>query len=188
MSDKDHQARTELGEKMTLAFEYVQQVFRETSQLMTKLDDLMGADWTPTYGNRTTRDVTSHLAHPDDWLVRAVFRIYDSKESPGVRKGISIAYWGNGLEQPILIGGRMDYFVPEGADGPEVLGYWDLSNAWFEEGPEDKRIDGSIYRVEPSEAPLRDHIQEARVFAIPLVGVESEDDIRTQVYSRLEEL
>ena len=188
MSDTDHQAQAELGKQMTLAFQYIQQIFRETAQLMTTLDDLMGGDWIPTYGNRTTRDVTSHLAHPDDWLVRAVFRVYDSKDSPGLRKGISIAYWGNGLEQPILIGGRLDYFVPEGADEPDVRGYWDLSKAWFEEGPEDKRIDGSIYQVDPSEGSLKDHIRDAHVFAIPLASVESEDDIRTKVYRRLKEL
>ncbi len=188
MSDRGHQTDTELGKQIALAFQYIQQIFRETAQLMTKLDDLMGADWTPAYGNRITRDVTSHLAHPDDWLVREVFRIYDSRESPGVRKGISVAYWGNGIEQPILIGGRMDYFVAEGADHPEVLGHWDLSNAWFDESPEDKRIDGSIYRVEPTEAPLKDHLREAQVFAIPLVSVQSEEDIGAEVYDRLREL
>jgi hypothetical protein len=188
MQDKDYGAEAKLGTQMTLAFQYIQQIFRETAQLMATLDDLMGADWTPTYGNRTTRDVTSHLAHPDDWLVRAVFRIYDSREHPGVRKGISIAYWGNGLEQPILIGGRLDYTVPEGADELDVLGYWDLSNAWFEEDPEDKRIDGSIYQVDPSEPPRKDHIRGAHVFGIPLASVESEDDIRTKVYHRLMEL
>ena len=92
---------------------------------MTKLDDLMAAEWTPTYGNRITRDVTSHLAHPDDWLVRAVFRIYDSGESPGVRKGISIAYWGNRLEQPILIGRRLDYIVPGSSCGWKKVGMFE---------------------------------------------------------------
>lgn len=45
------------GKNMRLAFEYIQQIFRETSQLMKQLDSYMGKDWIPTYGNRTTSRV-----------------------------------------------------------------------------------------------------------------------------------
>jgi len=184
MDDGDYRARIELGRNITLTFEYVQQVFREIAQLMRQLDDLMGADWRPTYGNRTTKEVTSHLGYPRHWLVRASFRIYDSQKDPGLRKGITVTYWGSGIEQPLLIGGRMDYIVHD-EEGTLKDDHWDLWSAWFQEGSEDKRVDGTIYPVIPEQSVLKDHVREARVFAIPLVSIESEEDIRTKVYDRL---
>jgi hypothetical protein len=50
----------DLGRNIELAFRYVQQIFKETAQLMRTLDRLMGKEWEPTYGNRTTKEVTSH--------------------------------------------------------------------------------------------------------------------------------
>ncbi len=185
MSDRSYQARPDVGREMTLAFEYIQQVFRETAKLITKLDDLMGSDWASAYGNRTHKGATSHLGHPDEWLVRASFRIYESTAMPSVRKGITVTYWGGGIEQPILIGGQVDYILDADTGGFVASDHLDLLTAWFEQDPEDKRIDGTVYRVNLEEAPLKDRIREAGVFAIPLAGIQSEDDIRTEVYDRL---
>ncbi len=188
MGDGVGGAGAELGTSIKLAFEYVRQVFKETAQLMTKLDDLMGADWTPCYGNTITKDVSRDLQRPGDWLARGCFRLYERKGDPGVRKGIAVRYVGGGIERPILIGGRLDYVLAKGSAAPEASDHWDLRHAWFEAGPEDKRIDGTVYCAEPEEALLGDHVDAAQVFAIPLVSIASEDDIRTEVYDRLMDL
>lgn len=187
MAETDNQARERRGRNVTLAFEYVQQVCTETAQLMRKLDDLMGAGWESRYDNRTTKEVTSHLGHPRHWLVRASFRIYEGRGEPSLRKGITVVYWGNGIEQPILIGGQIDYIIHD-ESGRLEDDHWDLWSAWFEEEPEDKKIDGTIYRVEPDDPPLTDRVRRARVFALPLVSIHSEEDVRTEVYDRLTDL
>jgi hypothetical protein len=178
---------SDLGRNMELVFEYVQQIFKETAQLMKKLDSLMpvGKDWMPTYGNRTTKEVTSHLEEPERWLVEASFRIYDSKKDPAVKKGITITYWGEDIDQPILIGGKIVYKLDGQRKGPVRDDHWDLWSLWFQEG-EGKHITyGNIFKVVPQETNLKDYIQEAVVFAIPLASVCSEDDVKNKIHSRL---
>ena len=67
------------GRQITLAFEYIQQVFRECQRLIFKVDSQMAPEWTNLYGNRITRDVSASLQYPDDWLVEAIFRVYENK-------------------------------------------------------------------------------------------------------------
>ena len=188
MRDEGRGASTELGPSIRLAFDYVRQVFKETAQLMTRLDDLMGAEWQSCYGNTITKDLSRDLQRPGDWLARGCFGLYEREGKPGVRKGMTVVYVGRGIEQPILIGGRLDYVLADGTGAPVASDHWDLRNAWFEAGPEDKTVDGTVYRVELGEAALREHVEAARVFAIPLVSVGSEDDIRIEVYDRLIDL
>lgn len=175
--------RNELGRNMTLAFRYIQQIFKETAQLMRKLDNLMDKEWIPTYGNRTTKDVTSHLGDPDYWLVQASFRIYDSINKANIKKGITVIYWHEDYDQPILIAGTLDYIL----DDPTIRSlkgqdHWDLWNAWFTDY-KDRKTDGTIYQTK-YEAE-NDYIKEAKVFAIPLASIQSEDDIKNKIYDKL---
>lgn len=171
------------GKNMRLAFEYIQQIFRETSQLMKQLDSYMGKDWIPTYGNRTTRGVTSHIDEPDEWLVQAVFRIYDSTKEPTIKKGITVAYWGNELEVPMLIAGKLIYKADTSTGKPIKDNHWDLWDNWFEDGSEFYKTDGTIYTLK-NDGKL-DYIQGATVFVIPLVSIQSEKDIKTKIYDKL---
>ncbi len=184
MSDRDSE-RSSIGKNMGLAFRYVQQIFKETAQLMRQLDSLMGKDWMPTYGNRTTKEVTSHLGWPENWLVEASFRIYDYKIEPSIRKGITVAYWGKEIEEPILIAGKMNYILDEKTGKPKTDDHWDLWRTWSEEDYGNKKIDGSIHHVTPEESPLKEYIKTAEVFALPLVAIQSEDDIKTKIYEPL---
>lgn len=186
MNNVDPSERSILGRNMGLAFRYIQQVFKETAQLMKKLDSLMGKDWIPTYGNRTTRDVTSHIDDPEYWLVEASFRIYDSKNEPSIKKGITVVYWGKNVDEPILIVGKMRYILDSATGRPKGLGHWDLWDAWFERDYEGKQTDGTVYQIKYEQEG--DYIEDAKVFAIPLVSIQSEDDIKTKIYDKLIDL
>jgi hypothetical protein len=188
MNNGNHLKSSDLGKNIGLAFKYIQQIFKETSQLMKKMDSLMGKDWIPTYGNRTTKEVTSHLSNPENWLVEASFRIYDSKMESNIKRGITVAYWSKEIEEPILIGGKMDYILDEKTKKPKNHDHWDLWSIWFEEEYEKKITDGSICYIRPGESQLKSYIKEAKVFAVPLVSIQSEDDIKTRVYDLLIEL
>ncbi|TET40104.1 MAG: hypothetical protein E3J66_07345 [Dehalococcoidia bacterium] len=183
MNNGNPSERSDLGENIGLAFRYIQQIFKETAQLMRKLDGLMGKDWRPTYGNRTTRDVTSHIDDPDYWLVEASFRIYDSTNEPNTKKGITVVYWGENIDQPILIVGKMDYILDSTTQRPKRQHHWDLWDAWFERDYEERKTDGTVYQVKYERED--DYVEEARVFAIPLISIQSEDDIKTRVYDKL---
>ncbi len=183
MNDRNPLERSELGRNMNLAFRYVQQIFRETAQMMKTLDSLMGEDWTPTYGNRTTRGVTSHINDPDYWLVQGSFRIYSSKSEPSIKKGITVAYWDEDYDQPIIIAGKLDYILDPTTGNPKAQEHWDLWHAWFSEGYGDRKTDGTIYETKYESE--NDYVKQARVFAIPLVSIQSENDIRTKIYDKL---
>lgn len=181
---------SDLGRNMQLVFEYVQKNFKETAQLMKKLDSLMpvGKDWIPTYGNRTTKEVTSHLDDPERWLVEASFRIYDSKKEPNIKKGITITYWGKDIDQPILVAGKINYMLDRQTKRPIKDDHWDLWYLWFGENVEKHESNGKIFKVIPRETHLKEYIKEASVFAIPLVSVRSEDDVKNKIYDRLSSL
>lgn len=183
MNSTSRSERRELGRNMTLAFKYIQQIFKETAQLMRELDKLMGRDWKSTYGNRTTINVTSHLTDPENWLVAASFRIYDSINEPNVKKGITVPYWPEKCDQPILIAGKIDYILDSETGKPKQQDYWDLWRAWFSEDYDEREINGTIYQTKYQ--PEDDYIKEAIVFAIPLVSIQGEDDIRTKIYDKL---
>lgn len=183
MNSTNRSERSELGRNMKLAFRYIQQIFKETAQLMRKLDNLMGKDWIPTYGNRTTRDVTSHLDSPEYWLVEASFRIYDSINEPNVKKGITVVYWPEEYDEPILIAGKIDYVLDSETGKPKQQQHWDLWGAWFVKDYEERKTNSTIYQT--TYQLDDDYIKEARVFAIPLVSIQAEDDIRTKIYDKL---
>ena len=187
MNDRNYSERSDIGRNMGLAFRYIQQIFRETAQLMMTLDSLMGKDWTPTYGNRTTRDVTSHIADPDYWLVQASFRIYDNTKEPNIKKGITVEYWGEDYDEPILIAGKIDYILDPKTQRPKEQRHWDLYEAWYARDYKDRMADGTIYstKYELEDDDRSTYIDEAKVFAIPLASIQSEDDIKTKIYDRL---
>lgn len=180
----------DLGRNMECVFGYVQQIFKETAQLMKKLDNLMpvGKDWIPTYGNRTTKEVTSHLEDPERWLVEASFRIYDSTKEPNVKKGITVTYWGKDVDQPILVAGKINYIVDKQTKRPVKDDHWDLWSLWFQENTEKHETNGKVFKVIPQESSLKEYIKEASVFAVPLVSIASEDDVKSKIYDKLNSL
>ena len=188
MNDNNHRMDFEVGRDIRLAFTYVRAVFRETAQLIDILDEMMGPGWKPPRSAAITEGLSRDLKRPDDWVVSDVFRIYHRRDEPDARVGITITYLHPRIDQPILIGGRIDY-PPDQIAGPDDTSHrWDLRNAWFEAGSEDKKTDGTPYRVRFDDATPEDGAAEAEIFAIPLVGIQFEDDIRNKVYDRLMDL
>ncbi len=169
------------GPEILRVFQYVQQVFRECQQLIIKLDGLMAPEWKPLYGSRITRDVTSSLYDPDHWLVEAIFRIYDFEE-PLVNKGITISFWGDKIEEPIITIGKIVY------SDIAKRGHWDLWYMWFDDEvlPIDKRkLDGTVLEHSPKDY---DFIESVRILSLPLVEIQSDNDVENKIFKKLIEL
>jgi|GEM_PF-187531 hypothetical protein len=81
------------GKEITNVFRYVQQVFRESQQILAKTDSLMAPDWKSAYGNRVTKEVSAHIKKPEEWLVQAIFRVYQGNDLL-INKGVNISFWG----------------------------------------------------------------------------------------------
>jgi hypothetical protein len=184
MNDRNNQQQ--LGAEVLDAFKYVQEIYRETKELITILDEMVGRQWDPPSSAAITAEFSRDLRKPHDWLVTDVYRIYHRMDRPGQRIGITIKYVDDSpIVEPILIGGRIDYASREATAAVQVPDRWVLRKAWFERSPENKEVDGTVYRVSFDEAPPWDCQAEATVFAVPLVSIQSKGDIRTKIYDRL---
>ncbi len=131
MDEKQPQA----GEKIALALKLLRQAYSEAGLLLCELDNFMREHgWEPVYGNRTTRDVTSHLDNPTNWLLQGTFRYYQNHlspltDDPITRLGITIVWWQDAIEDdldPFVIIGR--------TEGLEIdMEHWDLWTSWFQD-------------------------------------------------------
>lgn len=171
------------GQQITLAFQYIQQVFRECQRLIFKIDNQMAPDWGSVYGNRITKEVSASLQEAERWIPDAIFRVYQSDKDKLVSKCITIAFWGSKIEQPIITAGKIKYSDINKRD------HWDLWNIWFYWPNTNKNIeyklDGKIYNFKSEECK---HIDEAYVFSLPLISITDEETLIEKIIKPLKEL
>lgn len=172
------------GRQITSAFQYIQQVFRECQRLIFKIDNQIAPEWTNLYGNRITKDVSSSLQYPDSWLVEAIFRVYENEnENEPVNKGVTITFWGDEAEQPIITAGKIVYTDISKRD------HWDLWNIWFywddENEDNDYALDGEVNHFRTEEC---DYIDEAYVFSLPLISITDDKVLTDKIINPLKEL
>lgn len=171
------------GHQITSAFLYVQQVFKECQRLIFKIDHKLAPEWGNLYGNRITRDVSSSLQDPDRWIVEAIFRVYESSKDSLVNKCITITYWGNDVEQPVITAGKIVYSDTSKRD------HWDLWNIWFYWTDTNENngyeLDGKVNYFQSEDCK---HIKEAYVFSLPLIDMTDDEAIMEKIIKPLKEL
>jgi len=177
--------KTNKGKNISLAIEYVQRIFRESNQVIRHLDNLMEKEsYSHLYGNTVTRDLSHDLEKPEQWLPDSIFRYYRQTDDNKTIRGITITYWNDEepIEEPILIGA---VFTCSKFDVQERK-YWDIWRLWFKDDEEKlKSIDGNFHDCNLEDEEVKDRIIKAKVFAIPLVSISSNEDIYNKVYKRL---
>lgn len=170
------------GTQITSVFKYVQQVFTECQRLFFKIDNLMAPDWKTIYGNRITKDVTASLQDPERWLVEAIFRVYEGQDKL-VNKAITISFWGEDIDEPIITAGKLVYSDISKRD------HWDLWNVWFAWSDDNEKneykVNGSIYDFGSKE---RSYITEAKAFSYPLVSIANDTELEAKIVNPLKSL
>lgn len=171
------------GHQITSAFLYIQQVFKECQRLIFKIDNQLAPEWGNLYGNRITKDVRASLQEPDRWIVEAIFRVYESNKDKLVNKCITITFWGDEVEQPIITAGKIIYSDIDKRD------HWDLWNIWFywtdvNENNE-YELDGKVNIFQSEECK---HIKEAYVFSLPLISITDDEALMEKIIKPLKEL
>jgi hypothetical protein len=102
-----------------------------------------------------------------------------------VKKGITVVYWGETLLEPIIVAGKLVYLFDDKDRIIKDFDHWDLYSAWFDEPPDDKKVDGeTTYVVNPRGKNLQ-YLKEACLFGLPLVNVKSELDVKTKISDKL---
>ncbi|MCW3490218.1 hypothetical protein [Dethiobacter alkaliphilus] len=175
---------TPKGQQITLAFNYIAQVFKECQRLIFKVDNHMAPEWKYLYGNRITKGVSANLQEPEDWLVRGIFRYYERAEDQFINKGITIAFWDDDINEPIITAGKIAYNDPGRKD------HWDLwciwhEWAWLNENNK-PNPDGSKHHFQPPEGS--EYIKEAQAFSWPLVDISDDEKLMEKIILPLDEL
>lgn len=171
------------GKHITLAFQYIQQFFKECQRLIFRIDHHLAPDWRSLYGNRITSEVSASLQYPKDWLPQAIFRAYENSEDGLINKCITITFWEDGIEQPIITAGKIKYSEINNRK------YWDLWHIWYtwKDKDEDNKyeLDGkvNIFRSEKCS-----FIDEAYVFSFPLVSITDDETLMEKIIKPLKEL
>jgi hypothetical protein len=171
------------GHQITSAFLYIQQVFKECQQLIFKIDNQLAPEWVNLYGNRITKDVSASLQEAERWIVEAIFRVYENNNDKLVNKCITITFWGDKVEQPIITAGKIIYSDIDKRD------HWDLWKIWFywtntneNSGHE---LDGKVNVFQSEECK---HIKEAHVFSLPLISITDDEALMEKIINPLKKL
>ncbi len=171
------------GHQITEAFKFLQQLFKECQRLVFKIDNHLASEWVNVYGNRITRDVSSSLQEPDRWLVEAIFRYYENNKDKSVNKCITITFWGDDVDQPLITAGKIVY------SDVQKRNHWDLWNIWFSwsEDNEDNHYEpnGEINTFHSEECK---YIKEAQIFSLPLISITDDEVLMEKIIKPLKEL
>ncbi|MDF9408808.1 MAG: hypothetical protein A4E52_02184 [Pelotomaculum sp. PtaB.Bin013] len=173
------------GYQITSAFQYIQQVFKECQRLIFKIDNQMAPEWGNLYGNRITKDVSASLQEADRWIVEAIFRVYQNNKDKLVNKCITITFWGDEVEQPIITAGKIVY------SDVNKRSHWDLWYIWFDwsDENEDNRyeLDGKVNAFRAAADNCK-YINEAFVFSLPLISITDDEALIEKIIKPLKEL
>lgn len=123
------------------AISVLQKAFQEAASMFQDIDEMMEENgWQTAYGNRTTKEVTTHLNNPRNWLLQGSFRIYQNNKiieanKMQTRLGVTIQWWDDNFpnQEPLLLIARFDAT-------PDDFDHWDVRHAW--EDAESTIIDG----------------------------------------------
>ncbi len=167
--------KTDYGLKVAGALNAVTTLHSEFGQLLLECDSLFRG-YSSCYGNTVTKQLTYGVRGP--WINEAVFRFWDNGEEPkdGIRKipGVTAIFRDSGkpelLKQPVFIAGIIDYRVP----GKDILRVreWDLWHVWMS-WSETPTFDTKMVMANPD-----DSIAEVRAVAVPLLSLESVEDVK----------
>jgi hypothetical protein len=157
---------TENGQKIQGAIKAVCQMHRDVSKLLLDFDDFAPWPCDPVFGNNATRDLTTQ-ARTKYWMCEGVYRYLSSKTHPGLVEAITVCFLEPNLIEPLLLLGRIQYEIAEGATVAGTCEPWDLWYLYFKNENWQSRC--------PRNCPTPDasRIKTAWVVATPLYSIGS---------------
>ena len=169
------------GRNITKAFEFVRRFYGEVAQLASKLDDLMEHEnWRSARGNTVTSLVSKDLLKPELWLPDSIFRLYENRKVTALIKGIVIYFISEDLTEPILIMGTIKYRKRKEAQD------WDIWNLWIANERRSLNKDYAERDSVANEPYVHEGvIDRACLYAINLMNIKSEEDIKTKIFNKL---
>jgi len=169
------------GSTITDACKYLQQVYKECQEIFFKIDNLMKPEWKNVYGNRITKEVTSSLQEPKNWLVEAIFRFYENSDKK-TNKALTISFWNHdgAIEEPIITAGKIIYSDISKRD------HWDLWNLWFNRDEDEEwEPTGKVYTAKQKKY---EYIQKAQLFSYPLIALRDDTELENKIFKPLKKL
>lgn len=157
------------GKNILELFNSIRSLFNDIKMIIDQFDtQFYNNGYRIKWGSSTiTNGVSASLYNPNNWLLTGIYRIYEKEENEIL--GFNISF-GNESPEPLFIAGKIIYNTKE-------IKEWDLWTIWFRE-PKEKISNGEIIDI-PKEYIIEKNIDEIKIFAIPLVEIETNSNIES---------
>lgn len=178
-------AQMALGPSVKAAVKFMQRIHRDADAMLKALeDDMRSRGWTPTQKNRISDDL-SNAFDASGWMIASIFRIYTPEQKAQMTTkaaAIHVLFDPPDLfEEPMVLAAMLRF--------PKATAFSDFWNNWLIEGSEEvlKALATKKGPMELSAKLLKsDFFPDASTgaaFAVPLCGLESEQDVRDKIAS-----
>ncbi len=177
------------GKNILDLFQQTRKIFEQVALLLrTQEVQMEKKNWKTDRGTAIS-DMSYHIKYPSWWIPIVAFRFYLNKTNPNKLAFVSVLldnHWGDEytIQEPLITAGFLD-FGKEKADGnldysyARIYGY--LSNKHNLE-PNSESFSFDMSMLPPS---FKGDFKSGKVFALPLVSIENDKDIRSKITDKL---
>lgn len=159
------------------AINYMEKLYREIAQLITTFNKMTGEEWKHAKNSSAvTYNNSQSIDNPERWLSKVIAKYFRSNKKEREYMGIAIILKKEETSVPIILAGKLNY-------NEENQGETDFELLWFEEGPDNKSIDGKVYELKNDK-----YNYSGKLFACPLFEIKNKEDIKTKIFDKIMEL
>ncbi len=157
---------TEAGKKMQECIGAVCRMHTSASKLLTDFDKYVDWPSTSVFQNQATKELT-YATRASYWMPDGVYRYLSCKDNPRTVEAIAVCFVESGLEEPVLLIGRLQY-AEDPLQTRAMCDGWDLWYLYFPVRP--NWTHGIAAEcVAPADRAAR--IREAALISVPLYSI-----------------
>lgn len=154
------------GKAIIELFDSIRKIFVDISLIIEKFDDVFDDNgfkvkWG---GSAITSDNSYSLNKPGQWLLEGIYRLYEKRDE--FVYGFNISFK-PGIQEPLLIAGKLEYKDPMNATA------WEIWNLWYDDDFIDEKKFGEIYY----QNKIDSNLLSCKFFAISLTSITDNERI-----------
>ena len=160
------------GKKITTALRAVRQLHGDTSKLLVDYDKKRFTEGCySVFENNATRELTYNVK-AQYWMAQYVYRYYAKKSTPGLVEGLTVCFFRENIDEPILATAQIQYRL---AGDTLPCDAWDIWYLFFEPPGMCKPL-GKVHTCHKGEF-VRDTVDWGKVLATPLFSIKRVEDV-----------
>lgn len=157
------------GKKIAMALRAVRQLHGDTSKLLVDYDKTRIAEGCYSVFKNVTQEL-SYSVNAPYWMAQYVYRYYAKKSTPGLVEGLTVCFFRENIDEPILATAQIQYRL---AGDTLPCDAWDIWYLFFEPPGECKPLG----KVHTCHRFVRDTVDWGKVLASPLFSIRRIEDV-----------